>query len=241
MVSKPMTALLNITEKKILIEKALSPFLSGEELGDALIIWELRYSRQTTVAFQGFLSDICTTPALSAQRTRILQSLIRAMTSEDGKPLAIVRASEPVAAEPPRPATSPAAVASVPVPVIRERLSAQEADALLGCMQLVNTVFSRTPGDMNARMRELLLEKLPALDLSWQAEAAVRSWLAEGASAPEGVFIAEGSLREIVRLVHAALCESVSRARADQLLKEALQQTESYYRGSFPLRKLWAA
>ncbi len=129
----------------------------------------------------------------------------------------------------------------MPVPAIRERLSAQEADALRGCMQLVNTVFSRTPGDMNARMRALLLEKLPALDLSWQAEAAVKSWLAEGASAPEGVFIAEGSLREIVRLVHVALCESLSRNRADQLLKEALQQTESYYRGSFPLRKLWAA
>ena len=82
---------------------------------------------------------------------------------------------------------------------------------------------------------------LPQLDLSLPAEAAVKAWLSEGAPGPQEVYIAEGALREIVHLVHVALCEFLSRGRADQVLKEALQQTESYYRGSFPLRKLWAA
>lgn len=237
---------MNTAEKKILIETALSPYFSGEDLTEALIIWELRYARQNTLAFQGYLSDICTTPVLLAQRRHILQSLIRTLTGEDGKLLTALPSGMSVQAEtgtlPVNRTPAHATFANaVPAPVIRERLSPQEADALLGCVQLVTAVFARTPGEMNTRMRELLLQNLPALDLSRPAETAFKSWLGEGGSAPEGIFIAEGSLREIVRLLHVVLCESLSRVRADQLLKEALQQTESYYRGSFPLRKLWAA
>lgn len=229
---------MDIAQKKLVIQQVLSTYLQGDSLTEAVIIWELKYSRQPAFAFQGFLSEICTTPALTAQRSRILQSLLRALTGEDGRLLK----------EPREPSSAPAATAMqaepAPVlrsPVIRDRLSPQEEEALNGCVQLVNTVFSRTPSDMNARMREILLEKLPALDLSIPAETAVKAWLSEGAPGPQDVYIAEGALREIVRLVHGGLCEFLSRGRADQVLKEALQQTESYYRGSFPLRKLWAA
>lgn len=229
---------MDIAQKKLVIQQVLASYLHGESLTEAVIIWELKYSRQPAFAFQGFLSEICTTPTLVAQRSRILQSLLRALTGEDGKLL-----------KEPRAAGAPVALADVeaepaPVlrkPVIRDRLSAQEEEALNGCVQLVNTVFTRTPSDMNARMREVLLEKLPQLDLSLPAEKAVKAWLSEGAAGPQDVFIAEGALREIVRLVHVALCEFLSRSRADQVLKEAMQQTENYYRGSFPLKKLWAA
>lgn len=229
---------MDIAQKKIVIQQVLSNFLQGESLTEAVIIWELKYSRQPAFAFQAYLSEICTTPALTAQRGKILQSLLRALTGEDGKLLKQPRQelSSTVAA---------ATVQTVPppsrMPAIRDRLSAQEEEALLGCVQLVNTVFSRTPSDMNARMREVLLEKLPQLDLSLPAEEAVRAWLAEGALGPENVYIAEGALREMVSLVHGTLCEFLSRGRADQVLKDALRQTESYYRGSFPLSKLWAA
>lgn len=229
---------MDITQKKLVIQQVLSSYLQGESLTEAVIIWELKYSRQPAFAFQGFLSEICNTPTLTAQRSRILQSLLRALTGEDGKLLKEPRAGMAL------PTALDAIAEPAPVlrkPVIRDRLSAQEEEALAGCVQLVNTVFSRTPSDMNARMRELLLEKLPALDLSLPAETAIKAWLSEGAAGPENVFIAEGALREIVHLVHVGLCEFLSRGRADQLLKDALQQTESYYRGSFPLRKLWAA
>ncbi len=228
---------MDIAQKKLVIQQVLSSYLHGEDLIEAVILWELRYSRQPAFAFQGFLSEICTTPALTAQRSRILQSLLRALTGEDGKLLKEPRANSMAAAA----VTEAVAAPVLRKPVIRDRLSAQEEEALAGCVQLVNTVFARTPSDMNARMRELLLEHLPQLDLSHPAEEAVQAWLNEGAAGPQDIFIAEGSLREIVRLVHVALCEFLSRARADQLLKEALQQTENYYRGSFPLRKLWAA
>lgn len=231
---------MEIAQKKLVIQQVLSSYLHGDDLTEAVILWELRYSRQPAFAFQGFLSEICTTPALTAQRSRILQSLLRALTGEDGKLL-----KEPRLPGITNEASTAGLIAeAAPVmrkPVIRDRLSAQEEEALAGCVQLVNTVFARTPSDMNARMREILIAKLPALDLSLPAETAVNAWLSEGAPGPENVFIAEGALREIVHLVHVGLCEFLSRGRADQLLKEALQQTESYYRGSFPLRKLWAA
>lgn len=230
---------MDIAQKKLVIAQVLSSYLHGDELTEAVIIWELRYSRQPAFAFQAFLSEICTTPTLTAQRSRILQSLLRALTGEDGKLLKEPRAESGIPALAAVTQAEPAPV--LRKPVIRDRLSAQEEEALAGCVQLVNTVFLRTPSDMNARMREILIEKLPALDLSLPAENAIKAWLNEGAPGPQDVFIAEGALREIVHLVHVGLCEFLSRARADQLLKEALQQTESYYRGSFPLRKLWAA
>ncbi len=229
---------MDIAQKKIVIQQVLSNFLQGESLTEAVIIWELKYSRQPAFAFQSYLSEICTTPALITQRSKILQSLLRALTGEDGKLLKQPRPEFNTAAT-----VAPLQPANLPdrTPAIRDRLSAQEEEALLGCVQLVNTVFSRTPSDMNARMREVLLEKLPQLDLSLPAEEAVRAWLAEGALGPENVYIAEGALREMVSLVHGTLCEFLSRGRADQVLKDALRQTESYYRGSFPLSKLWAA
>lgn len=228
---------MDIAQKKIVIQQVLSSYLQGESLTEAVIIWEIKYSRQPAFAFQGFLSEICTTPALTAQRSRILQSLLRALTGEDGRLLKEPRSTTATLAA--ENVAEPAPV--LRAPVIRDRLSPQEEEALNGCVQLVNTVFARTPGDMNARVREILMEKLPALDLSLPAEAAVKAWLTEGAPGPQDVYIAEGALREIVRLVHGGLCEFLSRGRADQVLKEALQQTENYYRGSFPLRKLWAA
>lgn len=228
---------MDIAQKKIVIQQVLSSYLQGESLTEAVIIWEIKYSRQPAFAFQGFLSEICTTPALTAQRSRILQSLLRALTGEDGRLLKEPRSTTATLAA--ENVAEPAPVRRAPV--IRDRLSAQEEEALNGCVQLVNTVFARTPGDMNARVREILMEKLPALDLSLPAETAVKAWLTEGAPGPQDVYIAEGALREIVRLVHGGLCEFLSRGRADQVLKEALQQTENYYRGSFPLRKLWAA
>lgn len=227
---------MDIAQKKLVIHNVLSHWFQGEGLTEAVIIWELRYSRQPAFAFQGFLSEICTTPALNAQRSKMLQGLLRALTDEAGRPLSAPREEDLV----PIKSAAPAAI-EPRRPVIRDRLSPQEEEALAGCVQLVNTVFARTPSDMNMRMRELLLEKLPQLDLSLPAEAAVKAWLSEGAPGPQDVFIAEGALREIVRLLHVALCEFLSRGRADQVLKEALQQTESYYRGSFSLRKLWAA
>lgn len=231
---------MNVAEKKILIEKALSPYLSGEQLLEALIIWELRYSRQTTAAFQGFLSDICTTPALSSQRTRILQSLIRTLTSEDGKLLTTFKAPESIAT-----ATSPSQIdlASnhADACILRDKLTAREKDALHGGMQLINTLFARTPGDINSHMRENLSKKLPDLNLSSQASTAVKAWLSGEGNTPDGVLITESSLRDMVRILHASLCECVSLTRADQLIKDALQQTESYYQGSFSLRKLLPA
>lgn len=229
---------MNIAEKKIIIEKALSPWLSGDSLEEAVIIWELRYSQQPTLAFQRFLSDICTTPALNAQRSKILQALIRSLTGENGMPL---KTLPPEIAATAAPAAPVAATTAAVSPARTERLSAQDEDALNGCMQLICTVFARTPSDMNARLRELLLERTPALGLSLPAQEALKAWLAGGGPTPESVFIPEPALRTLVQTVHDGLCEFLSRARASQVLAEAMQQTANYYRGSFPLQRLWAA
>lgn len=217
---------LNTAQKKVLIEQALSTWFSDEALQEAVIIWELRYAQQPALAFQRYVSDICTTPALLAQRSRIVQALIRALTDETGKlRQAVQEATKPDARSAPAPHALPAA----------------DAETVRGFVQLVDSVFAHTPSDMNTRLRELLLEKSRTLDLSQPAQAAVRAWLAEGAGAPQDVFIGEPALQALVQALHAGLCEFLSRARADRLLQEALQQAESHYRGSSPLRRLWAA
>lgn len=220
---------LNTAQKKILIEQALSTWFSDDALQEAVIVWELRYSRQPALAFQRYVSDICTTPALVAQRSRIVQALIRALTDETGKLRQAVQED-----------TRADASASGSTPAPRE-LPPADAETVRGFVQLVDTVFAYTPSDMNARLRELLMEKSRTLGLSQPALAALRAWLAEGGVAPQDVFIGEPALLALVQALHAGLCEFLSRPRADRLLQEALQQAESHYRGSFPLRRLWAA
>lgn len=213
----PMT----IAEKKLAIEGALTPYLSDDNLMQALRIWEEKYALQPTFALQRFLNEFCDSATLKAQRSQILQSLIRALSGADGKPLD-GRRREAVAARPATAAAAPVAASNT---------------AVQCCTQLVEEVFRRTPGDMHVKMRLFMLQSLPSMKLPQMTQRAVHAWLSQQYRIPADVNIEEKALRHLVNLAYISLCEFLGPVKADQILHEAVVSTERSVQ-DFPVRQL---
>lgn len=212
---------MTIAQKKLAIEGALTPYLTDDNLMQALRIWEEKYALQPTFALQRFLNEFCDSATLKAQRSQILQSLIRALSGADGKPLDTSRRPE-------RGTAAPATAA----PVVAASNSAVQC-----CTQLVEAVFARTPGDMHVKMRLFILQSLPGMKLPQMAQRAVHAWLSQQYRIPADVSIEEKALRHLVNLAYISLCEFLGPVKADQILHEAVVATERTVR-DFPVRQL---
>lgn len=210
------TTTMTIAQKKLAIEGALTPYLSNDNLNKAIRIWEEKYSQQPTFALQRFINEFCDSATLMAQRSQILQSLIRALSGADG-----------------RPRDKPMTVTTA--------LSADTMDAgregRIGCFtQLVETILTRTPGDMHIRIRLFLLENLAPMKLNALAHRALQAWLSQQYRIPADVILDESALRHLVNLVYVSLCEFLGPVKADNLLHEAVLLTEAA--NNYPVRKL---
>lgn len=208
---------MTIAQKKFAIEGALTPYLSEAHLVRAIRIWEEKYSGQPTFALQRFINEFCDNATLMAQRSQILQSLIRALSGADGRPLeqSIFQRETPAAP------TSPVVM----------------ADGLVDCFsQLMEAVFTNMPGDMHVRARLFLLENLPGMKLPALSQRSLQAWLSQQYRIPSDVILEEKTLRHLVNLVYISLCEFMGPVKADKLLHEAVITTERSCR--FPVRQL---
>lgn len=207
---------MTIAQKKVAIEGALTPFLSDDHLSRAIRIWEEKYSQQPTFALQRFINEFCDNATLMAQRSQILQSLIRALSGSDGRPL-----DKPITPESTR---------------ATQCLESTRNGSVECFAQLVEAVFSRTPGDMHIKIRLFLLESLPAMKLPPLSQRALQAWLSQQYKIPEDVSLDENALRHIVNLVYVSLCEFMGPVKADRLLHDAVTLLESS--SQFPVRRL---
>ncbi len=209
---------MSIAQKKLAIEGALTPYLGEDHLLRALSIWEQKYAQQPTFALQRFINEFCDNATLMAQRSQILQSLIRALSGADGRPR-----DKPMAT--PEQATQPAAA------------TAAKPDGSLECFTcLVEDVFSRTSGDMHIKIRIFLLENLPSMKLPATSQRALHAWLSQQYRIPADIHIEEKALRHLINLSYICLCEFMGPVKADKLLHDAITATE--VRSPFPVRQL---
>lgn len=209
---------MSISQKKLAIEGALTPYLSDDHLMRAICIWEEKYSQQPTFALQRFINEFCDNATLVAQRSQILQSLIRALSGADGRP----RETAPIQYK-----------EAANIPSITQAV----ADESIVCFSiLVESVFSRTPGDMHIKMRLFLIENLQGMKLPAMAQRALHAWLSQQYRIPDDVRIEEKALRHLINLAYISLCEYLGPVKADRLLHDAITTTEE--RSRFPVRQL---
>lgn len=202
-----------IAQKKLVIEGALSAYLSPDSLAEAMRIWEEKYSVQPTFALQRFLNEFCHgNQVLRAQRSQILQSLLRALSGADGRPLETSRL--------------PAA-----------RTPAVENVAVQCCTLLIEALLDRAPGDMKVKMRLYVLDHLPAMRLAQGPHRALYAWLSQQYRVPNDIVVELEALRHLVNLAYVALCEFVGPVKADKLLHEAVVFTELNF-SDYPARRL---
>lgn len=210
------TTTMTIAQKKLAIQAALEPYLGNESLSRAIRIWEEKYSQQPTFALQRFINEFCDSATLTAQRSQILQSLIKALSGADGRPR-----NTPMAA---------LTASSTDTVDVRR-------DERIACFsQLVETVLMRTPGDMHIKIRLYLLDNLPPMKLNTLAHRALQAWLSQQYRIPAEVMLDEPALRHLVNLLYISLCEFLGPVKADNLLHDAVLLTEAA--SPYPVRTL---
>lgn len=200
-------------QKKMAIEQGLTPFLSGESLGDAMQLWKTKYSGDPTFALVRFVNELCERVPVTAPSTKILQSLIRALNK-----------------------------APDPTPVRRDQTAQTEfrgiqGDAVRACLLLVDTLIDRLPLDRGAGIRQHMLDHLNRLQQPEPILNAIRAWLSQRQTIV--MPITEKALTRIINLAYVALCEYEGPAKADRALHEAVQIVEKSTVGSeFPIQRL---
>lgn len=215
---------MSISQKKAAIQGALSGYLSDDRLDHALLVWEEKYSEQPTFALQRFINEFCDNSTLSAQRSKILQSLIKALSGADGRPL-----DKPMGIpELNTPAELQASPASRPV--------SNTDDSIACCTKLIETVFSQLPGDMHVKIRLYLIDNLPGMKLNGMTQRAVHAWLSQQYRIPNDIHMEEKALRHLINLTYISLCEFLGPIKADRMLHEAVVTTEMHH--SLPVRHL---
>lgn len=201
-------------QKKMAIEQGLTPFLSGEPLGYALRLWELKYAGDPIFALVRFVNELYESAGLTAPRTKVLQSLIRALN----------KLPDPL---------SKAHGQTVHPTIIEE----SHDDAIHVCCLLVDTLIHRLPHDEGAGVRRYLLDHLKQLKQPEPILNAIRAWLSQ--QQPIATPIPTTVLTRIVNLAYVALCEYEGPTKADRALHEAVLIVEKAARGAkFPVRRL---
>ncbi len=201
-------------QKKMAVEQGLTPFLSGESLAHALRLWELKYAGDPVFALVRFINELYEHASLTAPRTKVLQSLIRALNK---LPDPIPKVQAPIA--------HPA------------KVEESQNDAVHTCCLLVDTLIDRLPHDEGVGVRQYLLDHLKQLKQPEPILNAIRAWLSQ--RQPITAPIPETVLTRIVNLVYVALCEYEGPTKADRALHEAVLIVEKSISDSkFPVRRL---
>ena len=205
---------MDFAQKRNAIEMGLMPFLNDEYLHRALQIWEEKYSQQPTFALQRFIAELCNTAALHAQRSQILQSVIRSLTAPQEMPKV----------------AAPAQVSST------KEMIAASAEVLACFSLLVETLINRCPEKDAIRLRLYLLENLPKLPVAPAVRRALHAWLSQLYTL-NNIPLEVEAMRHLVNLTYIALCEYFGPIQADRLMHESVIRLETQH-PEWPVRKL---
>jgi hypothetical protein len=186
---------------------ALIQHLDGDELWEALALWEDNYAASANFSAQRFLSDVLNTPELRGKRVRVFQGLIRMLASP----------------------------ASDLLPDPREQLlvyrmrrgktsavTSSRDPAVVACSSLLARILRGLDENNRLRMRLFILDQLEKSGIDVAMRAAVRTWLSDQTRlALDTATI--GDLRRLINLAYIGLCEYVGPVAADAALNKAFR------------------
>lgn len=200
---------MSLENRRRAVYTALIEHLDGDDLWEALVLWEDVHAGSAAFSTQKFLSDILTTPALRAQRVRILQSLVRTQ-------------SLPAASLLPDPREQLLAYRLRQGKVVSTAANSRDT-TVAACAGLIARVLAGLDGNNRLRMRLWILDNIERTRLPATVRHAVRQWLSDQgrltlmAAEPE-------HLRLLVNLAYIGLCEFIGPVAADAALNRAVQQ-----------------
>lgn len=199
----------SLENRRRAVYTALIEHLSGDELWESLVHWEDAHAGDATFSGHRFLSDILVTPEMRGKRSRILQSLVKAMSAPPHTLLPDPREQLLVYRMKRGKAASSAAVSRDP------RVAA--------CASLLSRLLRNMDNDTRLRMRLFILESVDRSKLPATTRDAVRSWMND-----QTRLVLESAdprdLQRLVNLAYVGLCEYIGPVKADAALSAALRQ-----------------
>jgi hypothetical protein len=191
------------------IYTALIEHLSGDELWDAIARWEDAYAHDPSFSGNRFLSDVLASPELRARRSRILQSLIKALSAPPHTLLPDPREQLQAYRMTRGRAVSTSAVSRDPL--------------VAACASLLTRLLRNLDDDGRLRMRLFILENVERGAMPTATRDAIRHWMNEQTR----LMLDRADRKDLQRLVnlaYIALCEYLGPVKADAALGNALRQ-----------------
>jgi hypothetical protein len=193
--------IMNLEEKRKAIEHGLMPFLTDEYLQRALQLWENNYASQPTFALQKFIGEVCTNKTLAAQRIKILQSVIRAL-------------SEPI----------PKAHAEIG-DHSRDKTSAEE---LLIFMSLIDKLLAQCKNNDAVKVRLFMVEAIEKSAIPIFLQRTLRAWISQLYPLKD-IAVDIHTRQQLVNTTYVALCEYYGPIEADSMLHTAMHHVSQAY------------
>lgn len=210
--NQPLRLPMSTENRRRAVYTALIEYLGEDNLWEAIAHWEDVYAKEASFSVQKYLSDILNTPTLRAQRIRILQAMVKAL-------------SQPPATLLPDPREQLLAFRSRRGRVASSAASSRDPN-VAACAGLVMRILRGLADENRLRMRLYILEQVERSGMPLATRHAIQSWLSEQTRL--ALTSAEHKdLQRLLNVVYVGLCEYIGPMAADVALNRALRELGS--------------
>jgi hypothetical protein len=202
----------NSTQKRQAIKDALSPFIQGRQLANALTLWDEKYSHQTHFALQHYLRELCHDVEVAHLRSKMLQALVSTFSLlQDNR-----EAKQHEAQRLKRNLVNPG-------------MSSGMSAELLVFVSLVERLMASLNDEMSTRTRLYILENLIKVKINSQERWALQQWLNRITPLKEELKLDPDVMQHIINLAYVAICEYQGPVKADQTLQTSVRQVKTEF------------
>lgn len=194
-------------QKRKAVETALMPFIHGQTLAQALILWDEKYAHKPNFALQHFLRELCSDIELAHMRSRMLQALVTTFSSLQDQ----------------RQEKSPAKTNHT------SQAAAHHSPEQQMFMALVEQLINSAKSDRAIPVRLYVLEHIEKLPTAPNNRRALQTWLNQIAPLTD-ITLNLALMQQVINLAYVGLCEYLGPITADQLLQESVSAVQQ----SFP-------
>jgi hypothetical protein len=202
----------NSLQKRQAIKDALTPFIQGRQLANALILWDEKYSHQTHFALQHYLRELCHDIEVAHLRSRMLQALVAAFSSlQDIREARLHQAQR------------------VKKNAGMTTLSGGLSDELMAFVALVEKLMQSLNDEMSTRTRLYILENLTKVKVTSQERWALQQWLNRITPLKSDLKLDYKVMQHVINLAYVAICEYQGPIKADQVLQQSVGQIKAEF------------
>jgi hypothetical protein len=202
----------NSLQKRQAIQNALTPFIQGRQLANALILWDEKYSHQTHFALQHYLRELCHDIEVAHLRSRMLQSLVAAFSSLQDKREARNQQAQRVKK-------------NFEFSNMTNGISAE----LMVFVALVETLIDSLNDEMSTRTRLYILENLTKVKVTSQERWALQQWLNRITPLKNDFALDHRVMQHVINLAYVAICEYQGPTKADQTLQHSVGRIKAEF------------